>query len=192
MPSFMGAQTWLFGREEPRFDASFSRVERFTLAEGAWIELQRGWLDGHARLFDELRETTPWQAERRHMYERVVDVPRLFAALESPRAPIIEAMRQALGARYRTVFDSVTAACYRDGRDSVAWHGDREADSLVATVSVGAPRKFRVRPFGGGRSLAFPLGCGDLIVMGGSFQRTYQHAVPKVAWAEPRIAVMFR
>src|SRR5262249_40235264 len=98
--------------------------------------------------------------------------------------------------RYGTAFERVSLGLYRDGQDSVAWHGDyvarRISEAIVATVSVGAPRRFLLRPHGGGRSGAVSLGWGDLIVMGGSCQRTYQHSVPKVANAEPRIAIMFR
>src|SRR5262249_49454864 len=95
-----------------------------------------------------------------------------------------------------TDFCRVSVACYRDGCDSVAWHGDQVArqldEALVATVSVGAPRKFLLRKREGGRSLSFALGCGDLLVMGGTCQRTYQDSIPKVAYGEPRIAIMFR
>jgi alkylated DNA repair dioxygenase AlkB len=194
----MGAQGWLLGREEPAFDAGFSGLVRRDLAEGAWVELVPGWLCGHATLFDELAASTDWRTEDRRMYDNVVAVPRLYASLPPGRRPeVVEQMRRALGDRYRTDFLNVSAAMYRGGRDSVAWHGDYVArelpgDSLVATVSVGAPRRFLLRPTGGGRSAAFMLGCGDLIVMGGTCQRTYQHSVPKVAHAEPRIAIMFR
>ena len=92
-----------------------------------------------------------------------------------------------------------TAGCcyYRDGRDSVAWHGDTigrgsSQDTMVAIVSVGDPRRLLLRPRGGGDSLAFELGHGDLLVMGGSCQRTWEHAVPKVAHAGPRLSVQFR
>jgi alkylated DNA repair dioxygenase AlkB len=105
-------------------------------------------------------------------------------------------MRAALDARYGTSFERLGLALYRDGEDSVAWHGDRIArrmpEALVATVSLGAPRRFLVRPTGGGASHAWKLGWGDLLVMGGSAQRTHQHCIPKVAHAEPRITVMFR
>jgi alkylated DNA repair dioxygenase AlkB len=78
----------------------------------------------------------------------------------------------------------------------VAWHGDTVArelpNALVATVSVGAPRRFSLRPKGGGRSLSLSLGWGDLLVMGGTIQRTWQHSVPKTASAAPRISIMFR
>ena len=68
----------------------------------------------------------------------------------------------------------------------------RSKDTLVATVSLGSPRRFFVRRRGGGPSTVVPLGWGDLVVMGGSCQRTHEHAIPKVARAGPRIALMFR
>ncbi len=132
------------------------------------------------------------------MYERVVEVPRLHAVLpaDGDGHAVLASIRRALDARYATAFERVSLAFYRNGEDSVAWHGDyvarRLPEALVATVSVGAPRRFLLRPHGGGRSIALELGWGDLIVMGGSCQRTYQHCIPKSARAEPRIAIMFR
>ncbi|MDB4968618.1 MAG: Alkylated repair protein AlkB [Myxococcales bacterium] len=190
-------QGWLLGREEPRCDGAFAALERTHLGDDAWIDLARGWLAGHAALFDELRQTVAWREESRKMYDRVVDVPRLVAVLAPPaRPPVVERMRVALELKYATSFPRVSLALYRDGSDSVAWHGDYVArklsEALVATVSIGAPRKFLLRPTGGGPSRALSIGCGDLLVMGGSCQRTHQHAIPKVARAEPRIAIMFR
>ena len=148
---------------------------------------------------DELVRGTTWRQERRHMYERTVDVPRLVASIpdDGPGHPLLERIRELLSAHYATAFARVSMGYYRDGADSVAWHGDyvaRESDelTLVATVSLGAPRRFLMRPRGGGRSVPFTLGRGDLFVMGGLCQRTWQHAVPKVAHALPRLAVMFR
>jgi alkylated DNA repair dioxygenase AlkB len=193
----MQSQRWLFGNDEPTCDPTFARLERVVLGDGAWLDVAREWLSGHARLFEELHDTVAWREEDRRMYDRVVAVPRLFAVLPpGQRPPIVEEMRLVLCEQYRANFDRVSVALYRDGRDSVAWHGDYVArtmqESLVATVSVGAPRKFLVRPTGGGRSWSRAIGCGDLVVMGGTSQRTHQHAIPKVARAEPRIAIMFR
>ena len=101
-----------------------------------------------------------------------------------------------VAARYDRPFDSVGLNFYRDGRDSVAWHGDRvrhqQADPLVVIVSVGAPRPFLLRPRGGGSSLSYLLGQGDLLVMGGAIQHDWEHCVPKVAAAGPRISITFR
>jgi alkylated DNA repair dioxygenase AlkB len=133
------------------------------------------------------------------MYDRVVEVPRLVASLpdDGPGHPLVEQIRALLSAHYATAFTRVSMGYYRDGADSVAWHGDttaRDLDepTLVATVSLGAPRRFLLRPRGGGRSTAFALGRGDLFVMGGLCQRTWQHTVPKVSRALPRLAIMFR
>ena len=191
-------QLALFGHEAPAIDLSFATLERTALDHGAWIDVARGWLSGHVQLFESLVAQTRWRADDRVMYDRQVDVPRLYAPgpTQGPTAAQLQAMRAALDARYTTSFERITLALYRDGRDSVAFHGDyiarRMDEALVATVSVGAPRRFLLRPTGGGRSHAFSCGWGDLLVMGGTYQRTYQHAIPKVAHADPRIAIMFR
>jgi alkylated DNA repair dioxygenase AlkB len=180
------------------FDASFADVRRHELAHGAWVEHVPGWVRNHDGLFDELRAGLSWRNESRVMYDRVVDTPRLLARVPKTGAgqPIIEQLRLALSARYGEEFVRTTAALYRDGRDSVAFHGDttaRDMDAaLVATVSLGEPRRFLMKPTEGGASIAFPAGRGDLIVMGGTAQRTWRHGIPKVAHAGPRIALMFR
>jgi alkylated DNA repair dioxygenase AlkB len=192
------AQLTLLGSESLGFDSSFATLRRVTLANGAWIEHAPSWLRGHGELFDGLARTSRWQSGKSELYGKLVQVPRLFAALpdDGPGHPVLEAVRRALSRHYGQEFVRVTLAYYRDGRDSVAWHGDQVArrmqHSLMATVSIGAPRKFLLRPYGGGRSIALSLGWGDLLVMGGTIQRTWQHSVPKLARAEPRIAIMFR
>lgn len=195
----MVSQVGLFGREPPSFDGSFSTVRRYDLADDAWIEHGAGFLRGHEALFEHLVATTTWRREKMPMYERVVDVPRLLAALPADGAghAVLDALREALSARYEIDLRSVTMALYRDGDDSVAWHGDRVARELpqahVVTLSLGSPRKFLMRrKEGGGASLAFQLGWGDLMAMGGSCQRTWQHCVPKAKRADPRLVVMFR
>lgn len=191
-------QLALFGNEEPRIDPSFTRLERIALREGAWVDVVRGWLSGDGVLFALLRARMPWRSEKRVMYDRTLEVPRQYAVIENAARvhPVLASMRSALDERYRTSFARSSVALYRDGRDSVAWHGDyvarRMREALVATVSVGAPRRFLLRPTGGGASTSITLGWGDLVVMGGTCQRTYQHAIPKVAKADPRIAIMFR
>lgn len=178
--------------------------ERHVLAHGAWIDVVRSFLPEPDAVLDALVHDVPWRQERRAMYDRVVDVPRLVhvygegEALPHPR--LVEA-REALSRHYRPELGEPfrTAGCcfYRSGEDSVAWHGDTigrgsTEDTLVAIVSVGDPRRLHLRPRGGGASLAFETGHGDLLVMGGSAQRTWEHAVLKVARAGPRISVQFR
>jgi alkylated DNA repair dioxygenase AlkB len=188
----------LFGNAPPSFDREFRALERTALSPDAWYDYAPGWASGHATLFETLRTSVCWRTERREMYERMVDVPRLFAVFPDDGAlhPALEAMRLALSERYGEEFTRVSAAYYRDGKDSVAWHGDTIArklpNALVATLSLGGPRRFLMRPAGGGKSLVLSLGLGDLLVMGGSCQRTWQHSVPKVKSAAPRISVMFR
>ena len=198
-PTSVVTQPSLFGTGSPRFDPTFAELRRVALARGAWVDHQAGWLAGHQALFDALIRGVDWEQSRRPMYDRMVDVPRLTGSLPSP-APdelgVVGDMADVLGGRYDVPFERIGVALYRDGADSVAWHGDQIArdrhSALVATVSVGEPRKFCLRPKGGGRSLRFRLGHGDLVVMGGTCQRTWEHAVPKVATAGPRIAIMFR
>lgn len=133
------------------------------------------------------------------MYDKVVAEPRLGAFVRpgSPASPpLLDDMASVLGGRYRVRFKSVWVNYYRGGADSVAWHRDRigidPADALVAIVSLGGPRRFRLRPLGGGRSRGFTLASGDLLVMGGACQQHWEHSVPKVAAAPPRMSVTFR
>lgn len=191
-------QLALFGSGAPTIDERFTMLERITLEHGAWLDVVRGWLMGHDRVFDLLERQVAWRSESRVMYDRTVEVPRQYAVIADGARihPVLGEMRRALDRRYATSFERLSVALYRDGRDSVAWHGDyvarRMPQALVATVSVGAPRRFLLRQTGGGKSIALSLGWGDLLVMGGSCQRTYQHAIPKVAHADPRIAIMYR
>jgi alkylated DNA repair dioxygenase AlkB len=181
-------------------------LQRTELTGGAWIDLGRGWLRGADELFERLLTTVPWRGERRRMYERVVDVPRLLAFYDEgeplPDPALVEA-KAALDHHYLgelgEPFRTAGLCLYRDGRDSVAWHGDRigrgnTQDTMVAIVSVGDPRALLLRPRGGGGpTLRHELGHGDLIVMGGSCQRTWEHSVPKSTRATgPRISIQFR
>lgn len=181
------------------------RLHRHVLGAGAWIDVGRDWL---APVADELMESlvhqVPWRAERRAMYDRVVDVPRLlhtYGPGETLPHDGLAHARDALSAHYAAELGEpfVSAGCcfYRDGNDSVTWHGDTfgrgaSDDTMVAIVSFGDPRRLALRPRGGGASTGVTMGHGDLVVMGGSCQRTWEHAVPKVAHAGPRLSVQFR
>jgi len=200
------SQPSLFGLGEPTFDPGFAQMTHVGLGMGAWLDLATGWLQGHEQAFDALRTRLDWTTHRRPMYDRIVDVPRLLGSDPSAGAghPVLAAASDALSARYGLPLDEISFAMYRDGRDSVAWHGDisgrTRTRSVVATVSLGQPRPFVLRPTPnaqtGPRSkpkcLRFELGHGDLVVMGGTIQRTWQHAVPKTARAGTRIVAMFR
>ena len=203
----------------------FDHAERRDLGDGAWIDVRAGWLTGVGgapvcggersdpgngfcveEAFDELVETVPWRAERRQMYDRVLDVPRLVSfhnLVDEPAPhPRLKQIRRRLNDTYAgelgEPFTTAGLCLYRDGNDSVAWHGDTigrssTEDTMVAIVSLGAARVFALRPRGGGRSLRLQQRHGDLLVMGGSCQRTWEHAIPKTARPTgPRISIQFR
>ncbi|MGP3982287.1 alpha-ketoglutarate-dependent dioxygenase AlkB [Streptomyces sp. KR80] len=196
----------LFDAVEELGLGSLDAARRTPLTHGAWIDVLPGWLHGADVLFAALVDGVPWRAERRHMYERVVDVPRLLAHYEADDPlphPALATARTALSRHYAAElgepFRTVGLCYYRDGRDSVAWHGDRigrgaAEDTMVAILSVGEPRHLHLRPRDGcGSTIRQALGHGDLIVMGGSCQRTWDHAIPKTAKpVGPRISIQFR
>ncbi|MEE6137237.1 alpha-ketoglutarate-dependent dioxygenase AlkB [Mycobacterium sp. 050128] len=188
----------------------FEQTQRRHLGDGAFIEIRAGWLSddpsGSQDLLDALLNTVAWRAERRQMYDRVVDVPRLVSfhdlTVEDPPHPLLARLRRRLNDIYAgelgEPFTTIGLCYYRDGADSVAWHGDTigrssSEDTMVAIISLGATRTFAMRPRGGGPSLRLPQAHGDLLVMGGSCQRTWEHAVPKTALPKgPRISIQFR
>ena len=202
--------------EEPELGSLDGSVRRTPLARGAWVDLRPGWLAGSGAVFARLAAAdgrVSWRAERRQMYDRVVAVPRLlcFYGEGAPLPdPALTAARDALSAYYRPElgepFRTAGLCLYRDGRDSVAWHGDtigrgKTQDTMVAILSLGTPRPLLLRPRlkgageagGGSRPLRFEVGHGDLLVMGGSCQRTWEHAIPKTSQAVgARISVQFR
>jgi alkylated DNA repair dioxygenase AlkB len=180
-------------------------VRRTPLTRGAWLDVRRNWLPRADEVFATMVAEVPWRAERREMYDRVVDVPRLLSFYDEQDElpdPLLTAARDALTEHYLPdlgePFTTAGLCYYRDGRDSVAWHGDtigrgQREDTMVAIVSFGEARRLALRPRGGGESLGFALGHGDLIVMGGSCQRTWEHAILKTARpVGPRISVQFR
>ncbi len=196
--------TWqptLFESEEWDIDHDFSNLRRVQLDEQSWVDHQPGWVRGSDRLFEEVLRSRDWGQRSRRMYDQRVREPRLTspwnaASGETLEPEILEEMRETLSRRYGVDFDSVGFNLYRDGNDSVAWHGDRIKeeieDPIVVLVSLGEPRRFLLRPQGGGKSAAFMLGRGDLLVTGGKTQRTWEHSVPKVAQAGPRISLAYR
>jgi alkylated DNA repair dioxygenase AlkB len=195
---------------EPAFDATFSALQRVWLDDSAWIDLVPGWLSGADPLFEQIVRARAWGQRSRWMYDHRVDEPRMtshwtLASGEALEPSVLDEIRRALSARYAVTFDSAGFNWYRDGRDSVAWHRDRIRreipNPVVPLLSLGEPRKLMFRPRGGGPSSslrgraatrAFPVGHGDLLVTGGTTQRTWEHAVLKVAHAGPRVSVAFR
>jgi alkylated DNA repair dioxygenase AlkB len=189
-------QPSLLAVDEPDFDPDLGGARRRFLGRGAWVDHVPAWLTGADTLFDQVLEAATWKAYERPMYERIVDVPRLSATAWRDRPRVLDRMARCLGERYGVELPAISANLYRDGRDSVAWHGDRigrvRSDAVVAILSLGSDRTLLLRPNGGGSSIAFSMHSGDLVVQGGTCQRTFEHCVPKRAHAGPRISVMFR
>jgi alkylated DNA repair dioxygenase AlkB len=186
---------------EPAVDETFASLARVDLDPESWVDYAPGWVTGADELFAELLASTTWGQRTRTMFDKRVVEPRLTSSWRaesgvSLQPAVLEDMRRVLSEHYGVELDSMGMNLYRDGRDSVAWHGDRIAREIerpiVALVSLGHPRKFLLRPKGGGPSRPFELGRGDLLVTGGRTQRLWQHSVPKVAAAGPRISLAFR
>lgn len=194
-------QPSLFGSDSPKIDPTFCDIERIDLELDSWVDYCPVWLSGSTSAFEELAGEVNWSQRTRWMYTRQVTEPRLTSwrrieAEERLRPLWLDQARDALRTRYEVVFDSVGMNLYRRGDDSVAWHRDRipkeVEDPIVALLSVGEPRRFLLRPRGGGASRSFMLGEGDLLVTGGQTQRRFEHCVPKVKNAGARISVAFR
>lgn len=190
-------QPSLFGSGDPLGDPSFSTLRRFWLDTESWVDLAPDWLSGPDTLFTQLAESVPWQQRERTMYDQRVAEPRLtcgWAVSDAP--PPLDDLADLLSERYQVHFDSIGLNYYRHGRDSVAWHGDRVRFVLqrpqVAIVSLGTPRRFGLRPRGGGTGQWFTLEGGDLLVMGGRCQHDWEHTVPKTTRGGPRISVTYR
>ncbi len=194
-------QQCLFAFESPCVDADFGAVSRTWLDDRSWVDYAPRWLRGADLVFAELIAVLPWRQREVTMYDRRLPEPRLTAwwstaSSDAEVLPVLAEARRVLTDHYARPFDSIGFNLYRDGHDSVAWHGDRERydleDPTVVIVSTGQPRPFHLRPRGGGTSHSWQLGHGDLVVMGGSCQHDWEHCVPKVAAAGPRLSIMFR
>ena len=191
-------QRTLLGVGEPAV-APDARFERIELDDASWIDVARDWLLGADTLLDALIDTVDWRQGRRRMYDRVLDDPRLsrwYAPGDALPHPALDTVRLALEHRLEVPLATTGLNYYRDGDDSVAWHADRElrelTDTRIAIVTLGARRPFLVRPTGGGHSHDIKPGSGDLLVMGGACQMRWQHSVPKVKRAGPRISCTYR
>lgn len=205
-PHVGALQGSLFGLDSPSVDPSFAGLERIELAGGAWVDVLPGWLQGADVVFQELVDRLTWRQHTVPMYDRYVEEPRLTSWWSAGSGPepmaVLSTARHALSARYGRTFSSIGCNLYRDGRDSVAWHGDRVVerhDAVVAILSVGEPRALQLRPApgstasAGARSMSFALGEGTLLVMGGTCQATWQHCVPKTSrHVGPRMSITFR
>jgi alkylated DNA repair dioxygenase AlkB len=186
------------------------------LGEGACCELQEGWLsaaealDLHAVLSREV----PWERREIEVYGRKVWQPRLVAWVGDPAAvytysrtrhvPLswtesLAALRERVTETTGVPFNSVLCNLYRDGQDSMGMHSDSEPElgpePVIASVSLGATRRFSMRHRRGGErgKLDLDLEHGSLFVMRGTTQRLYRHGVPKQpSIRDARINLTFR
>ena len=157
-------QPSLFDGGSPVLDVSYTGIRRIVLDDRSWVDYCPSWLAGSDELFDLLAGEAQGES--------------------TGGPPILRDMASALTGRYGAGFDRIRVNLYRGGADSVAWHGDRSrlvmTRPLVATVSLGARRKFLLRPRGTSRALhRLEPGHGDLVVMGGECQAEWEHTVPK-------------
>jgi alkylated DNA repair dioxygenase AlkB len=187
-------QPSLFDGGPVALDEDYGPMRRIQLDERSWVDYCPGWLSGSDVVFDELAGEARWQQRTVRMYDRVLPEPRLTAGwstdphdeADGNGPAVLRHMTRALSGRYDVDFDRLWVNLYRDGADSVAWHGDRNrlvmSRPLVATVSLGARRRFLLRPRGTSRALhRLEPGHGDLVVMGGECQAEWEHTVPKTA-----------
>ena len=193
------AQPALWSVQEPvALELAPKRVD---LGDEAWVDAMTGFVRGGDTLLDTLAATVPLFTEQRPMYDKMVDVPRQSAHLPADLlgsvVPVIGDIAEMLGDRYQKAFTQVGINLYRNEGDSVAWHADkigrRMWKPVIGLVSLGAARPFLLRPLGGGQSRRFVLGSGDLLVMGGTCQHRFEHAVPKLTHpTAPRLSITFR
>jgi alkylated DNA repair dioxygenase AlkB len=177
----------------------FSAAHRTALDETSWVEFVPGWLPDAEALFAALLTGADWEQRDRWMINRTVTEPRLTAEYNDLHAAPDERLRAAataLSAHYGVPYDGLWINYYRDHRDSTGWHGDwptcKRAECVVPVLTLGATRRFLLKPREGGRSRVMTPAAGDLIVMGGRCQRDWRHSVPKQTTPSgPRVSVNF-
>ena len=194
------AQANLFtSRGEIAVDAALRTAARTALDPHSWVEIVPFWLTGADTLFERLTGEVPWKEHYRRLFDRTFLEPRLTAEYgRIADAPLpLGAVADVLSKHYRVRYDSLWLNLYRDGRDSTGWHRDRFAcrqpECIVPVLSLGARRRFLIKPRNGGASVAFSPQSGDLVVMGGRCQQDWVHGVPKSPGTrEARISVNFQ
>jgi alkylated DNA repair dioxygenase AlkB len=198
----LSAQDDLFasGASSLTIDTSFATAKRIAIDAGSWIEVVPGWMSGSRAVFERLATAVPWQQHDRRLFDQTFREPRLTAEyrkLGNVREKALLDAARALSQHYGVVYDSLWLNFYRDGQDSTGWHRDRfscrRPECIVPVLTLGATRRFLIKPRGGGSSIAFKPGSGDLIVMGGRAQEDWLHSVPKEPGiTEARISINFQ
>jgi len=177
---------------------AFATATDHWLDNNSWITYVRGFLIGHTALMRQLGTVDGWEQRRRWMYNRKVDEPRLTREFRdlATAPPLLIEIAAALSVYCGVAYDGIWMNWYRDNQDSTAWHTDRPANNpataVVPVLSLGATRRFLIRPISGGRSTVFVPAGGDLIIMQGRCQRDWQHCAPKQQTpAGPRMSLNY-
>jgi alkylated DNA repair dioxygenase AlkB len=196
------AQEDLFASEASSIcvDKAFATAKQTPIDAHSWVEVVPGWMSGSRILFECLTKSVPWKQRDRQIFDMTVREPRLTAEYRHLRNVPDRALTDAadaLSQHYGVVYDSLWLNFYRDGQDSTGWHRDRfscrRPECIVPVLTLGATRRFLIKPRAGGTSIAYKPGSGDLIVMGGRSQEDWVHGVPKdPGVADPRISINFQ
>ena len=181
---------------------------RVPLLDGAWFVFAKGWLDRPTAddFFARVRDETPWETREVILAGKRVLQPRQVAWMSDPAwlvyrysgadnhgtplAPAVRDLQALLYARAglitehaSPIYNSVFLNLYRDEKDSIGFHADDEpcfaSESPIASVSLGASRRFKIQHQATRKTTELRLDHGDLLVMGGTFQTRYLHAIPK-------------
>jgi alkylated DNA repair dioxygenase AlkB len=179
--------------------AAFDGATVHQLDEQSSVTHVHGLVTGHDELLRQLGELVGWEQRRRWMYSREVDEPRLTHEYRDlgPAPAFLVDVAAVLSEYCGVPYDGLWMNWYRDHRDSTSWHADRPANipetAIVPVLSLGATRRFLIRPnAGGGRSTTFVPAGGDVLIMRGRCQRDWLHSVPKQqSPAGPRMSVNF-
>lgn len=190
-----GLQGSLFGSGPLRVSPLGTVAQTSWLDDDCRVDHAPGWLTGADDLFLHLLDSLSWQSHHRWINGQNMLEPRLSTTIRDPSKALNDIAEELTG-YYGRGYVAAWANLYRDGNDGVAWHGDRHRPGSlhedVALVSMGARRPFRIRRRGGGLSRAWTLASGDLLVMRGPAQQRFEHCIPKLASAGPRISIAFR
>lgn len=198
-PAPGAGQLDLLAVEEISLDTTFATARRIQLDATSWVEHVPAWLYGGERLLTSLLAVAGWEQRDRWMFDKKVTEPRLTAEytdLAAAPDPVLRTITTTLSDHYGVPYDGLWMNLYRDHRDSTSWHGDwrtcRRDECVVPVLSLGATRRFLLRPRAGGRGVTLRPAAGDLVVMGGRCQRDWRHCVPKqTVPAGARISVNF-
>ena len=174
------------------------------------VDYRPGWVPDPERVFAELQQAIGWEQHSIRIHGRILPTPRLTAWMgdaaytysglsndPQPWPAPLAALRDRLTADLGVAFNSSLANLYRDGRDSMGYHSDDEPElgprPVIASISLGARRRFALRHRESRERWTWDLGEGDLLVMSEESQSDYAHAVPKTAReVGPRMNLTFR